>query len=129
MSVKMVGPINTGAAAGGAGVATANASTTVPVTGVVLSVYIKYNGSPPAGTTDVIVSTVGTSPDVPSLTMLTITDAATDGYFYPRINIDSTAGASQAAAWDYMVIRDFVNVKIQGANNDDTADVWLFVEG
>ena len=126
--MKLLGPINTGVAAGGAGVATNNGTTTTKIEGLLIGVYVKYNDSPPAGTTDVVVKTVGTSPDAPTNTFLTLTNAATDGWFYPRINVHNTSGSAQAAVWDYVPLYDFVNVAIAGANNSDSADVWLLVE-
>ena len=68
--MKLLGPINTGVAAGGAGVATNNRTTTTKIEGLLIGVYVKYNDSPPAGTTDILVKTVGTSPDAPTSCVL-----------------------------------------------------------
>ena len=125
--MKLIGPINSGAATGGAGVATANADTTIVASGLLYGVYVKYNDSPPAASTDVIVSTKGTSPTAPTLALLTITNAATSGWFYPRANTHDAAGAAQANMWDNFPVHDIINAKIQGANNDDSVDVWLMI--
>lgn len=122
-NIKLFGPINSGSAAGGAGVATANDTSTINVNGAVFAVYIKYNDSPPA-TTDVTIATEGTSPKPPALTLLTVSDAATDGYFYPRIEMQDNTG-SGVSAYDLPVIADKIKVTIAQANNGDSVDVWL----
>ncbi len=48
--LKYIGPINSGAAVGSNGSATASTTTQV-VSGRVIGVYVRYNDSPPAGTT------------------------------------------------------------------------------
>lgn len=125
-NVKLVGPINSGIAAGGAGVATATGTTTVYINGLLYAIYVKYNDSPPAGTTDVTVTTDGTAPRAPAQTLLTLTNAATDGYFYPRIEVESTAGAG-VSFYDLIPIADKIDVTIAQANNNDNIDVWLLL--
>lgn len=122
--------INTGAAAGSAGSATANADTTSIVSGCIYAVYVKYNDSPPAGTTDITIKTKGTAPAPPSNTILTITDAATDGWFYPRHQIDDEAGAGVTydgtnQVYEPVPVHDLINVAIAGANAADNADIWI----
>lgn len=122
------GPFNSGVAAGGAGVATANASTTVPLCGFVVRVYVKYNDAPPAATTDVVIATLGTSPRPPAQTILSVANAATDGWFFPQALIHvNTTGAAVAATYDWIAIDDFVNVNIAQADNGDSVDVWLLL--
>lgn len=129
--MKLFGPLNTGVAAGGAGIATANADSSVILTGLLMAVYVRYNDSPPAGTTDVILAAKGTN--APANTILTITDAATDGWFYPRHPVHDETGAGITYDGTREVhapvpIADFVNAKIQGANNGDSADIWLLLD-
>ena len=132
MGIKPFGPINSGAAVGGDGAATASATSNIRLTGEVLSVYVKYNHSPPAGTTDVIVSTQGAAPAPPAIAFLTLTDAATDGYFRPRAPLHSLAGV--ALTYDgtepigtAVAIDDFITVTIDDANAADNVDVWLIL--
>jgi hypothetical protein len=132
MSTFMYGPLNTGAAAGGAGVATANSTSTVVLRGRVLAAYVKYNHSPPAGTTDVTIATLGTSPSPPANTILTITDAATDGWFYPRHTVHDEAAAAitydgTREVHEAPPILDKVKVTIAQANAADNVDVWLLL--
>jgi len=125
--IRLVGPLNSGAAVGGNGAATAAATSTVEIRGFVSAVYVKYNDAPPAGTTDVTIATQGTSPNAPARTILALTNAATDGYFQPQVNVSSTAGAAQAAIWTPIPIADYVTVTIAQANAADNVDVWLLM--
>jgi hypothetical protein len=121
----LIGPINSGVAAGGAGVATATGETNHPITGLLYAVYVKYNDAPPA-TTDVTVKTKGTNP--PSKNLLVVPNAATDGEFLPRLDTCKAADATALAANDAMpIVSDIVQVVIAGANNGDSIDVWLEV--
>ena len=116
------GPINSGAAVGGDGVATANSTTPTAALGALLRLYIKYNLTPPAGTTDVTIATAGT--DAPAQTILTITNAATSGWFYPRVeSVDNTGSAT--GVYELFILNDKVTVTIGGANANDNADVTL----
>lgn len=126
--MKLYGPLNTGDTTGGAGTSTANATSTKVLNGRVQGIYVKYNGSPPAGTTDVTVKTVGTSPYPPSYNLLVLTNAATDGWFYPRVQVHDTTGSAIAAEYTPLLIHDFVNVTIAQANDGDSADVWILLD-
>ena len=122
--MNLYGPLNTGAAAGGAGVATANASSTSRVKGLVLAVYVRYNDSPPAGTTDITIATAGTT--MPAATILVIANAATDGWFYPVVQNNLSAdGTAVAGQYTPLTIDDLIKVTIAQANNDDSIDVWV----
>jgi hypothetical protein len=129
--MKLYGPLNTGSTTGGAGTSTNNATSTIRLCGYVAAVRLRYNGSPPGATTDVTVATAGTT--CPAVTILTITDAATDGWFYPHAVAQTTAGAT--ATFDgtneiyvKIPIDDFVKITIAQANDADSADVWLLLE-
>ncbi len=130
--MRIVGPINTGLTTGGAGVSTNNADTTQSICGLVAAVYIKYNGAPPAGTTDVTIATKGTS--APAYNVLKISNAATDGLFLPRkATVDQAGAALLYAAGgvgvaDLIPVNDIVNVLIEGADDNDSADVWLYLK-
>lgn len=130
--ISLKGPLNSGDASGSAGSATNNTDTTHPVAGKVLAVYLRYNGSPPAGTTDVTVATAGT--DIPGAqTILSITNAATDAWFYPREPVEDSAGNDVTfdgtnEIYAPYAIHDKVNVKIAQANSGDSVDAWLLLE-
>lgn len=105
-------------ATGGTGSATASANTSNVVAGKVCAVYLEYTDSPPAGSTDVTIEEAGQSPALP---VLTVTNAATDGWFYPDV---ATVGSDVAPVY----VNDHLTVTIAGANNGDgvTATiVWM----
>lgn len=124
--MRVYGSLNSGSATGGAGVATSNISSPTRLIGRILGVYVKYNDAPPA-TTDVVIRTLGTSPAAPSMNILTISNGATDGWFFPRTQIHTVAGAEIADQYDEMAIYDNINVSIAGANDGDSVDVWLLL--
>lgn len=132
MSIQWFGPINSGAATGGSGSATAN-STSKKLRGKIHAVYVKYNDSPPAGTTDVTVATAGASPYVPAITILTLTNTATDVLKYPRVQVHGTDGTALTMdgtriLTDKIAVDDGIKVTIAQANNDDNVDVWIALE-
>ena len=126
--INYIGPINSGAAVGANGSATANASSTQIISGRILGLYVKYNDSPPAGTTDVTIATAGGT--APAQTILTLTNAATDKWVYPRITPQGVTGADLAALTilEPIPVHDKIKVTIAQANAADNIDVWLLVE-
>lgn len=121
----LLGPLSSGSSTGGAGTSTANSTTAIVASGLVAAIYVKYNDSPPAGTTDVTVTTLGTSPSAPALTLLSIANAATDGWFFPRALEHLNSDGSALTTHTYMPLQDKVKVTIAGANDGDSVDVWL----
>ena len=117
--------INSGAAAGSAGSATNNATSSHVITGQICSIGVTYGDSPP-GTTDVTVATAGNNG--PALTILTLTNANTSGWFHPRHVVDDNAGADitydgTRVVYDKICIADNIKVTIAGADSPDTAEV------
>jgi len=106
---------------GGAGVATANTTTDEKLNGELFAIYLEYTGSPPAGTTDVTIATV----KAPTITLLSITDASTNGWFYPMAQAQTSAGASITNQGRPFVLDDQVKVTIAQANNDDGVTATL----
>jgi len=133
MGVRTAGPFNSGAAVGANGVATANTNSTIKIKGWIVGVYVKYNDSPPAATTDVTVATLGTSPSPPSETLLSLVDGATDGWRYPWTAVHSTLGVALTYDGTHPIcaptpIDDLIKVTIAQANAADNVDVWLLIE-
>ena len=117
--------ISSGATDGGAGVSTNNNTSSHVVTGQICSIGGTYNGSPPAST-DLIIATAGNNG--PALTILTLTNANSNGWFHPRHVVDINAGADIEYADGYSVhdkVCGAENIKITGsqANDDDSVDV------
>ncbi len=120
--------INSGAAAGNDGSATSNGTSSLPVCGEICSIGITYGDSPPSGTTDVTIETTGTHG--PALTLLTITDGATNGWYHVRHKIADSAGADitydgTRDVYEKVCISDYVKVTIAQANSPDTAEVVI----
>lgn len=129
--INYVGPLNSGVAAGSNGSATNNTTTAQVITGRVLGVYVRYNDSPPAGTTTATIATANST--YPAQTILSIVNAATSGWFFPRVALHSNAGAAVTydgtrPIYDAQPVSDNLKVTISGANAGDSIDVWLMVE-
>lgn len=103
-------------AAGGAGTATATAVSTRPIDGRILAVHLAYLETPPGATTDVTIAEANNSPAMP---ILTISNAATDGWFYPMAQADNQAGADITNMGAPIGVNDYVRVTIAQANDGD----------
>ena len=119
--------INSGEAAGSNGSATANNTSSHVVVGQICSIGVTYGDSPPAST-DVTIATAGNNG--PALTLLTLTNANSSGWFHPRHVVDNNAGADIEYAdgysvYDKVCIADNIKVTIAQANNPDTAEVVI----
>ena len=120
----MYGPITTPAAVGADGAAAATGYSNEPVNGVLVGITVQYNDAPPAGTTDIGVKTKGLSGTLPSINLLTITNAATNGYFPTRAPTYTAAGVLDNGTAPFPV-HDTIQVDIAGANAGDSVTIWL----
>jgi hypothetical protein len=120
----LIGPISSGACVGADGAAVALGATTLPVRGLIFSVYVKYSGDKPA-TTDVIIRTKGTN--APTRTILTLTNKITDGLFLPRIDGHSVLGVADGAANQLIPVEDIIEIAVAEANTGDIIEAWLMV--
>lgn len=77
------------ATAGSAGSATGSGSTNMGITGRLVGVHLDFVADTPA-TTDTTISTA----DDPTVTFLTITDSATDAWYYPRSQVHGVTGTA-----------------------------------
>ena len=116
--------IEVSGASGGAGVATANAESGRAVEGEIVAVHVEYVGSPPS-TTDVVIETVQS----PAMPILTLTNANSDGWFYPVASVVDQDGAAVTDGYVPIVVNDAVKVTVSGANNDDGATVTIVWRG
>ena len=117
--------VNSGAASGNDGSATANNTSGHVVVGEICSIGVTYGDSPPS-TTDVTIATAGNNG--PALTILTLTNANSNGWFHPRHVIDNNAGADIEYAdgysvYDKVCIADNIKITVSQANDDDSVDV------
>lgn len=112
-------------AAGGAGVATANNTSSNIISGIIRAIHLTYTDSPPAGTTDVTIAGVAT----PAVAILTVSNAATDAWFYPMNQAVSSADASTITnQGSPVVVNDYVKVTIAQANNSDGVTAVVIYE-
>lgn len=105
---------------GSAGSATGSGTSSSPVNGRLLAVHIDFTSQ--AATTDVTITSTQ-----PTQTLLVTTDVNTDGWFYPRVLLDSTAGADLTAVYDAAPIDAYVSVAV-GQGNAGSVAVTLLVE-
>lgn len=124
---RTVYEINTGVAAGGAGVATSTGRSAMAIVGRVVGVDVKYFDSPPAGTTVVTLRTAGNN-NQPQRSILVRTNTATDGHFRPKEAIHDSSGAAIANLYEDPVVGDQLEAIIATANNGDYAIVTVYVE-
>ena len=118
---------STGAASGGAGVATSTGYSPV-IRGEVLAVYVDYQGSPPAGTTDF---TLSDEQDPAAESIITLVDAATDVKIYPRRVTELNDGTDITydgtnEVYEPYVVHGRLKAVIAGANNDDYCNVTVW---
>lgn len=106
--------------AGSAGSATGSGTSTQPINGRLLAVYIDYTSQPV--TADVTITST-----VPTQTLLTRSNSGTDGWFYPRALLQDTAAANLTAVYDAMPICGYVNVAV-AQGDAGSVDVILMVE-
>ncbi len=122
----------TAAAAGGAGVATGTVTSGRVISGKILAVHLRYIGSPPAATADVTLKDGGKT--VPTQqTILSITDAATDGWFYPRVPVKTNANVAitydnTRPVHEHYVVSDHLVLTLAQADNDDQVEATVYFE-
>ena len=120
---------STGAAAGGAGVATATGYS-VPVQGKVLAVNVDYVDSPPGATTDF---TLSDESDPASESIISLVDQATDIKICPRRITEQNDGTdilyvTGEEVFEPYVVHGRLEATIAQANNDDSVMVTVWLE-
>lgn len=107
--------------AGSAGSAAGSAVTPAPLDGRLVSVHVDYTTQP--ATCDVTIA-VG----APSLTLLTLTNTNSDGWFHPRVLVDGVTGADLTAIYDTMPLFGYVTASVAQGDPGSVA-VTLVYEG
>ena len=95
--------------------------------GEICSIGVTYGDSPPAST-DVTIATTGDHG--PALTILTITNANSNGWFNVRHKLDDESAADISydgteEVYGKVAVSDTIKVTIAGANASDTAEVVI----
>jgi len=114
--------------AGSDGSAVGNAVTKNVVRGRVLAVHLDY-GTGQAATSDVTIATV----NAPVNTLLTVTDSNTDGWYYPRHQVHSEAGAGLTyddtrKVQEAVPVCDHIKVSVAQGNDTKTVTATILVE-
>lgn len=103
-------------------------TTSRPLSGRLLAVYVEYAITPNVAT-DVVIATV----NAPVKTILTITNNVTNGWFYPRAQVQDETGADVLYAATFGVhepvpVADYIKATVAQGDTDQTLDVWLLIE-
>ena len=117
-------------AVGGAGVAVGSATTSAPINGYILSVYLDHSAG--AATTDTTVATVGDD-NLPARTILTRANSVTDAWINPRLalhQVDSSSATYDATneIYERVPVNNYVTVSIAQADGDDTLQAYIMYE-
>lgn len=124
--MAVYGPISTGACAGGAGASTATVDSGQIVRGFVVGIYLQYNDSPPAATTDVTVKTKGATGVLPSYNLLVMTNGATDGFYATQFETRKSTDGTASGQYAFPYIEDKITITIAQANDNDSVTAWIY---
>ena len=116
----------TATVAGSDGSASGTGSTEHPVNGVLIGLYVDYVTQP--ATADVTIATAF----APVRTLLTLTDNATDGWYYPRVQVHGVTGTALTLDGtrlmvDLFPIDDYVTATV-AQGNEGSVTVYLLLE-
>jgi hypothetical protein len=109
--------------AGTAGSATGSATFDRPVMGEVLAIHFDFTAQP--GTCDTTIATAGKS--YPARDILVLTNVNTDGWYQPRAQSVSTAGAS-VTDYDCIAVSDYVTASVS-QGDAGSVSVTIIYEG
>lgn len=107
---------------GSAGTSTGTATTPAPLCGRILAINLDYSASQ-ANTTDVTVTSA-----TPAITILTRSNSATDGTFYPRVLLHDTSAAALTAVYDTIPVDGYITVAAAQGNNGETVAVTILYD-
>ena len=125
--MSFYGPIITPACTGADGSGTATVTSDTVVHGIIYGIYVDYVGDD-AATTDVTISTQGTSPRAPAHNLFVATNIATSQLFLPRaVSHVATTGVASTTADQCLPVEDKVVVTVAEANTGDIIKVWLIL--
>lgn len=114
MAIRRATATVTGAT-GGSGSATAFAYTDKPVDGEVVGVHLQYTDSPP-NTADV---TIVEGNNSPAQTVIAVSNANTDAWFYPGAGEEDQTGAAITDSGRPIKVSDYLKVTLAGVNDGD----------
>ena len=112
------------------GTATGNSTVTStrPLTGYIVAVYVDYAVTPNIAT-DVTIQTT----NAPLKTILTVTDNASSGWYYPREVLNDTTGADVTydgtnEIYCKMPVSDYISFTVAQGDSDQETTVYALVD-
>ena len=111
----------TATASGAAGSATGSGTSSAPVMGELLAVYLDYTDLP--ATTDVTLAHV-----TPARTLLTVTNNATDGWYTPRASAVDSTNTAITGSFTEIPLAGYVTVTIAQGDPAGTVVATLLVD-
>lgn len=113
--------------AGSNGSASGNAQTTHIASGRIVAVHLDYTNQP--STTDVTITT----PNAPVATILTVNNNNTDGWYYPRVQVQGTTGTGLTYNGTQTVnesipVDDYIKVAVAQGDDAGTVVATFLVE-
>tara|TARA_Y100000310_G_scaffold126272_3_gene125047 strand:+ start:6840 stop:7214 length:375 start_codon:yes stop_codon:yes gene_type:complete len=100
------------ATTGSAGSATGTAVLALPASELV-AVFLDFNASAPS-TTDTTLKAIGG--DLADITVLTVTNSATDGWYFPGEQMDDNAAAAITGAYQHPLIHQNLSIDLAQAD-------------
>lgn len=110
----------TATSVGSNGSATGEATSENVVNGFLVALSVDYTGEP--ATTDLTITQV-----LPALTILTMTDTATDAIKAPRLSCVTTANVAITDSNGYVPLCGYVKIAIAQGDNNGTVAVTFYV--
>jgi hypothetical protein len=98
-----------------------------PYEGLVKSFYVKYTTQ--SGPPSLVIKTKGSAGQQPSLTLLALAAANTDGVFYPEQPASKVVDGTTIVTWfEESVITDYITVAVTAGGTAGAIDVWMTIQ-
>lgn len=109
-----------------AGATTGSATSPRPIAGNLLAVHLDFSGSM-AATADTTIARVSDGL-MPAETLLTITDSATDAWYYPRVQAHGATGSALTGIYEPYPLAGYVSVAVAQGTQNESVTVTLIYE-
>ncbi len=121
-------PLGTITCVGEDGAAAGSVTSSRPIAGRLLAVHADYSAGQ-AATTDLVIATT----HAPVVTLLTLTDNKTDGWYYPRQQVCGATGTALTLDGTRIMVEpvpicDYVSATVAQGDGTETVAVTLIVE-
>ena len=105
---------------------TGSADSVQPINGRLLAIHLNYSGGMVA-TADVTITRLAEG-DMPTETLLTVSNNAADGWFRPRAALVDSVNATIAGVFDTYAILGRIEVSVVQGTNTETVEVTILYE-